>query len=272
MADTQLSTGLFKNVSQLKGSDSAVSTVKKAIADASPYVKAAELVIDALPAGKLKTVLSMSYIDAWKWLATKIFGRHWTEGDYVLGQVLNENVYHQPHIGQSSVTDSMVDAAHTIFNQLFGVRIATHDDLNALQSGAEAYKNRDVASDMSEEAIKRAVFLKQNYYYDGLGWWDLRYFEEYPLVDRIPDYNIGKWYSGPVVGGAMAYDGMIPIDADSALQQMIGAGFNPNPATTPASGSSDTSILAKIKANPGAAALIAGGLAFAAYEILNELE
>jgi len=49
----------------------------------------------------------------------------------------------------------------------------------------------------------------------------------YPLVDRIPDYEPGKWYTGEVIGGAYAVDGLIPVSATDILDQYVGASFDP---------------------------------------------
>jgi len=104
-----------------------------------------------------------------------------------------------------------------------------------LDHGVVAYKARAVSQGIGIDAIERAVYLKQHYYpiatYNRAKW-DLRYFEIYPLVDRIPDYNLNKWYSGPLIGGATAVDGLIPLSANSILKQYPGADFDPSTGNT----------------------------------------
>lgn len=227
--------GLFQSLLQITGSSAQVASATGIMASASPYVAAIYQAINLLPPGELKDWLQAGPIEFWKKIWTLVKGRKWTDGDYVLGERLNDQIYCNGDATRRQVSDEMVDLAHVIFNQLFGVRIATAEDLDALDAGVAAYKTRAVSQDMSTEAIERAVFLKKNYYPSStynVKCWDLRYFGIYPLVDRIPGYEIGKWYTGTVIGGAEAVDGIIPVSATDILDQYIGANFDPTTGTT----------------------------------------
>ena len=162
--------GLFQNVTQLSGSSQDVAKAQMVMGAVStmapeflPYVKAIYGIVNALPAGTLKDWLSSNGIEFWKRVWTLIVGRKYTKGDYTLAERLNDQIFCNQDIGQTQATDQMVDIAHQIFNQLFGVRIATDEDLNALDFGVSAYKDRMVSQGISQDAIERAVFLKQHF-------------------------------------------------------------------------------------------------------------
>jgi hypothetical protein len=275
--------GIFQNLLQIKGTSAEVAAVQSAMSKAVPIANAVYQVINLLPEGELKSWLSANPVEFWTKIFALIKGRKYTSGAYVLGERMNDQIYCNGNIGRQQVSDEMVTMAYTIFNQLFGVRIDTSEDLDALDYGVLAYKNRPVSQGLSNDAIERAVYLKQHYYpiatYNK-ACWDLRYFEVFPLVDRIPDHEIGKWYSGPLLGGATAVDGVIPVSASDIIRQFIGSDFDPNTGNitkpdgtviTPG-GSTGTygnpidKIISFVKTNPIPAIGIAAALGFAYYE------
>lgn len=264
--------GVYQNVLQINGTEAQVRQLQGLLSKLTPETAAFYQVFQLLPEGKLKDTLLEAPIMSWVRLFRAVFGRKYTSGDYILGQVLNENVYGQKHVGRDYITNDMVEIAHNLFNQLFGVRIATYDDLKALDEGSAAYKTREASHGISDAAIDRAVFLKQNFFYPGIIKWDLNKFEQYPLVAPIPAYEPGQWYTGEVIGGAKAVNGLIPVDAVSALRQILGDKFDPNAgtSTTTQRPGASSNILDMIKANPGEALLIAAGLGFVIYTLSNE--
>jgi hypothetical protein len=281
---TNPTAGIFQNLVQIKGTSAEVAKVKGAMAEAIPIANAIYAVIGLLPEGELKSWLTANPIQFWTKIFNLIKGRTYTSGAYVLGERMNDQIYCKGDIGRQQVTDEMVTMAYTIFNQLFGVRIDTSADLDALDYGKIAYRARPVSQGISDDAIERAVYLKQHYYpiatYNR-ACWDLRYFEAFPLVDRIPDHEIGKWYTGPLLGGANAVDGLIPVQASSILKQFAGSDFDPATGniTTPdgtvippggavdqLSGDPLDKIISFAKTNPIVAAGIIGALGFAFYE------
>lgn len=226
--------GIFQYLLSINGSPAQVRQAQSKLAMLTPTTAAVYATLNVLPEGELKNWLMANPVQFWKKIYALVFGRKYTTGDYVLGERLNDQVYCNPGIGRQQVSDEMVDLAHVIFNQLFGVRIATAEDLDALDGGVDAYKARAASQGISINAIERAVFLKQHYYpistYNSQCW-DLRYFEIFPLVGRIPAYELGKWYTGPVLGGANAVDGVIPVSATDVLDQYLDADFDPNTGT-----------------------------------------
>ncbi len=274
--------GIFQNIIKLSGSSTAVAGASAILGSGSPYVAAAYAVINLLPEGELKSWLTSNPQQLWNKIKVLFAGKKWTNGDYVLGERLNDQIYCNGNITRQQVSDQMVDLAHTVFNQLFGVRIATSNDLDALDNGVAAYRNQEASQGISTEAIERAVFLKQHYFPSSTyntKCWDLRYFEIYPLVDRIPAYEPGKWYTGAVIGGSNAVEGVIPVSADDILDQYIGANFDPATGTTTLpdgtvlrAGESNVTMLDKIisyaKENP----VIVVGIAAAAGYVYTEIE
>jgi hypothetical protein len=225
--------GLFQNITKLTGSSDAIGGVTSLLSGGTPEIAAAQAAIatvaEMLPPGEVKDWLSKTPTQMIKDLIGVIKGRKYTEGDYRLAERLNDQILGYPDISQPQATDAMVDVAHWVFNQLFGVRIATEDDLNALQTGFDAYKAREQSKGISDNAIRRAVFLKQNYYPNStynVAPWDLKWFSYYPLVDRIPGYEPGTWYTGKVIGGGNAVNGIIQLDADSVLRQVSNAQYS----------------------------------------------
>lgn len=276
--------GIFQSLVQITGSTSAVASASSIMSQASPYVAAIYQAINLLPPGELKDWLTSNPAQFWKRIWTLVKGRKWTDGDYVLGERLNDQIYCNGDATRRQVSDEMVDLAHVVFNQLFGVRIATAEDLDALDAGVAAYKTRAVSQDMSHEAIERAVFLKRNYYSSStynVKCWDLRYFGIYPLVDRIPGYEIGKWYTGAVIGGANAVDGLIPVSATDILDQYVGANFDPATGTTtlpdgtvlrPGDSGSGSIIDQIISYVETADPIVLVGIAIGAGYVYNEIE
>jgi hypothetical protein len=281
---TNPTAGIFQNLVQIKGTSAEIAKVQGAMAQAIPIANAVYAIIGLLPEGELKSWLTANPIQFWTKIFNLIKGRKYTSGAYVLGERMNDQIYCKGDIGRQQVTDDMVTMAYTIFNQLFGVRIDTSEDLDALDHGLIAYRARPVSQGISDDAIERAVYLKQHYYpiatYNR-ACWDLRYFEAFPLVDRIPDHEFGKWYTGPLLGGANAVDGLIPVQASSIIKQFAGSDFDPATGniTTPdgtiippggavdqLSGEPLDKIISFAKANPIVAAGIIGALGLAFYE------
>lgn len=276
--------GIFQYLLRIDGTDAEVRAAQAKLSQLTPETAAVYQALNILPEGQLKSWLMANPVQFWKKIIQLFTGRKWTTGDYLLGERLSDQIYGNADIGRQQVSDEMVDVAHTVFNQLFGVRITTNDDLDTLDQGVVAYKARAASEGISQDAIERAVFLKQHFYpiatYNRQPW-DLRYFEIYPLVDRIPDYQIGKWYTGTVLGGANAIDGLIPLNAQNVLKQFPGSDFDPNTGVvttptgqviTPGSGTDPGStdpiqkVLQLARDNPVIAALAVGLIGYTIYE------
>lgn len=280
--------GIFQYLLSINGSPTQVRQAQAKLAMLTPETAAVYATLNVLPEGGLKKWLMANPVQFWKMVYELFFGKKWTTGDYVLGERLNDQVYCNDNIDRGQVSNQMVDLAHVIFNQLFGVRIATDEDLNALDQGFAAYKARPASKGISDNAIERAVFLKQHYYPSStynVRCWDLRYFEMYPLVGRIPAYELDKWYTGTVLGGAYAVDGVIPVSATDILDQYLNADFDPvtgNVTTadgtviTPGSSTADAgggSYLDKMMSFVKTADPITLiGLAIAGYYVYTELD
>jgi len=172
-------------------------------------------------------------------------GRTYQSGQYILGERYNDQVLCNGNIGRSQVSDDMVPVARLIMTVLFGVRINDSGNLDSLDGGVDNYFHQTTFPDIPRNAVERAVYLKQTYYpistYNN-SCWDIQYFEKYPLVAPIPEMNAdatrveanyGKFYSGDLPGGAKAINGLIPVDAQTILQQYVTtAPFNPAATTT----------------------------------------
>lgn len=281
---TNQAAGIFQNLIQLKGTSAEIAKVQGAMAQAIPIANAVYAVIGMLPEGELKSWLTANPIQFWTKIFALIKGRTYTSGSYVLAERMNDQIYCKGNIDRRQATDEMVKMAWVLFNQLFGVRIDTSEDLDALDYGKVAYRARPVSQGISDDAIERAVYLKQHYYpiatYNR-ACWDLRYFEVFPLVDRIPDHEFGKWYTGPLLGGANAVDGVIPVSASSIIQQFIGSDFDPvtgnittpDGTVIPPGGSVDSlsenpldKIISFVKTNPIPALGIVAAVGWAYYE------
>ncbi len=264
--------GIFQYLIHIDGSDAEVRAAQAQLSKLTPETAAIYQSLNVLPEGELKSWLMANPVQFWKKIAELIFGRKYTRGDYTLAERMSDQIYCNPDIGQTQASNEMVDAAHTIFNQLFGVRISTAEDLDALDLGWNIYKMRPASQGISDEAIDRAVWLKTTYYpistYNRQCW-DLSHFEMNPLVDRIPAYELGQWYTGPLIGGAYAVDGVIPVTAQSILKQVVGAEFVPVTATTvPQTNLTPVQkIISYVKANPLPAAIIAAAVAYGLYEM-----
>lgn len=279
--------GIFQYLLQINGDPKQVRAAQAKLAQLTPETAAVYAALNVLPEGSLKDWLMANPVQFWTKIYQLVFGKKWTSGDYVLGERLNDQIYCNAGITRQQVSDQMVDLAHVIFNQLFGVRIATSDDLDALDNGVAAYKAREASQGISDNAIERAVYLKQHYYSSrtyNTQCWDLRYFEVFPLVGRIPDYEPGKWYTGEVLGGAYAIDGVIPVSATDILDQYLDADFDPatgnvttadgtviTPGSSSAAGSGSylDKIISFVKT---ASPVTLIGLAAAGYFVYTELD
>lgn len=178
-------------------------------------VDAAGNVFEALPPGGLKDWLN-SLLDPAKFFGKVIDlikGRTYTTGQYVLGERYVDQIIGADHdVTRGEIPDDIVPTATIFFTIVFGVRITTSEDLDALDYGVEAYYKRPEKDDIPLDAVKRAVFLKQNFFpistYNR-GVWDVGLFEQYPLVAPIPGVQYKTLYSGKVPGGAVARNGVI---------------------------------------------------------------
>ena len=156
--------GIFQYLTHIDGTDAEVRAAQAQLSKLTPETAALYQALNVLPEGELKSWLMANPVQFWKKVIALIKGRKYTKGDYTLAERLSDQVYGNPDIGQTQATDDMVDIAHRVLNQLFGVRLAVDDDLNALDYGVAAYKSRGVSQGISDDAIERAVFLKQHFY------------------------------------------------------------------------------------------------------------
>jgi len=172
--------------------------------------------INLLPPGALKTKLTEAFKGGLiKGIINLFKGRVYTTGQYKLGEGYIDQIQ-GGNVGYRDVTDETVPEAIMTFTILFGVRITTVEDLDALQAGAMAYSARPDKGDISTAAVQRAVYLKQTFFPDSsynTRVWDIETFGSYPLAAPIPDpMNVGQLYSGPLPGGGQATDGIILIN------------------------------------------------------------
>src|SRR5688572_30164079 len=156
--------GIFQYLLQINGSPAQVRAAQAKLSQLTPQTAAVFAALNVLPEGELKSWLMANPVQFWKKVYGLIFGRKYTSGDYILAERLNDQVYCNGDIDRRQASDQMVGVAHVIFNQLFGVRIATSEDLDSLDAGFAAYKARPVSQGISDNAIERAVFLKQRFY------------------------------------------------------------------------------------------------------------
>jgi hypothetical protein len=216
--------GIFGNLVKLEGTTNDVASAASAITGKITAVLAAvKEVAKLLPEGELKTFMTDPK-KLFERLKAVLFGRKYTSQQYALGERFVDQIQGGNITNRYDVEDSMVGIAQIMFTILFGVRITTQDDLDALQSGVNAYYARPDKKDIPPVAVKRAVFLKQNFYPDStynVQKWPLDYFEKYPLVAPIPGIDPNTKYTGTLPGGAYCVQGLIPVDANSLLSQNI---------------------------------------------------
>jgi hypothetical protein len=282
VASTNAYAGIFQYLVHLDGTEAEVRAAQAQLAKLTPETQAVYQTLNLLPEGGLKSWLMANPIQFWKKIAQLFTGRKYTTGQYKLGERFVDQIlggdtdYHK-------VTDDIVAQAQTTFTILFGVRITTGEDLDALTYGYDYYYWRGEKGDIPQEATERAVFLAQNYYpvstYNH-GQWDPRYFEIYPLVAPIPGLDQGTLYNGELPGGAICVNGIIPVSANFIIKQYPGSDFDPTTGntTTPdgtvihpgdlqnANQTWFEKILAYAKANPIAAAVVVAAAGYAAYE------
>lgn len=227
--------GLFSGIVQ--GTSTAASA-------SVPYLAAVQQGINMLPEGKVKTAVEAAAAGGiFKLLVTLFQHRPFTRGQYRLGERLVDQVLPGPVDARgasrgSDVTDQEVRDAILLFTILFGVRIITQEDLDALQQGADAYYARPGQDwkgmhDIPREAVDRAVMLKQKYFPDSTyntQKWNMDVFARYPLVAPIPDpYTYAKLYTGPLPGGGTAENGVIVVDNETPLSNISPSGKEPTP-------------------------------------------
>lgn len=112
------------------------------------------------------------------------------------------------HYGNFAI---VVPLAQHLFTILFGVRITTDEDLDALDYGAGAYYARPDKQDIPKAAVDRAVFLKQNFFpissYNQYQW-EMRKFNDFPYAAPVPGLEPGTLYNGPIPGGGELRNGL----------------------------------------------------------------
>lgn len=286
-------TSMFENLVVPQGSPPDVAKATQALRDAKAgmaegmaVAKAVYQIINLLPEGDLKTWLLKDPVDFWKSVIAIFKGRRYQTGQYILGERLIDQIQ-GGNVGRRDVPDDVVPVARMLFTILFGVRINNAEDLDSLDNGVDAYYSRPNKEDIPREAVERAVYLKQNFYPSrtyNVQTWDISFFEQFPLVAPIPEMNahatqeelnVGKLYTGTVPGGAYAVDGIIPVDAQTIIQQLpAGTEFDPTPEPTQQPGTSaPQSFIDKIisfaKTNPIPAAAIAVALGIVVYEAVE---
>lgn len=278
--------GIFQFLVQPQGTRTQVNQAQLALQQASPYIAAVYQALNMLPEGDLKKWLTANPIQFFKMVIQLFKGRKFTIGQYKLGERYLDQIVGKATRAWSDVGDDIVPIAQMMFTVLFGVRITTGEDLDALNFGVNKYYERGEKNDIPVDAVERAVFLAQRYYpidsYNRYQW-DLKYFEMYPLVAPIPGIDEGTLYTGELPGGARAINGIIPVSAASVLQQIPGGDFDPNTGniTTPtgevitpgstadasAGGSVLDNLISYVKANPLVGAIFLAGVGYAVYEI-----
>jgi hypothetical protein len=222
--------GIFQYITKMDGSPEEVRAAQAKLAQLTPETQAIYQTLNMLPEGELKKWLMANPVQFWKNVIQLIKGRTFTKQQYTLGERLIDQIQGGSVTNTGQVSDDVVKLAQVLFTVLFGVRITTQDDLDALQKGIDAYRARPDKTDIPLQAINRAVFLKQNFYPD---WtynqqvWDLKYFEKYPLVAPIPGVEFKTLYNGELPGGAYAVNGLIPVNAKTLLSQYAGATIDP---------------------------------------------
>lgn len=226
--------GLFDDIVKIQGQIDSVEGHLAAAAN-DPTVLAVKAGIKLLPDGGVKDWLSKNPVDFWKSIVQIFTGRKYTSNEYRIGeryfdQVIDNN---NPDTVTSwqKVPDDAVPVAQQLMAMLFGVRINTQEDLDALEIGPNEYYKRDQRNDIPRAAVERASYLKKNFYPDRMyntQKWDLRWFEKYPLVAPIPSREYGQLYTGPLPGGGAATNGV--IEGDAVLNQVMSS----NPNWTPA--------------------------------------
>lgn len=273
--------GIFEYITHINGSEQEVKAAQAKLAQLTPTTQAVWAALNLLPEGDLKSWLTANPVQFWKKIVQLFTGRKYTTGDYILGERFNDQVMCKGDLSRRQVPDEMVPLAWNFFTIAFGVRIKTEEDLFALEQGKQAYRSRSwISADIPDNAIERAVYLKQNFYQHSkmnIECWDLRYFEMYPLVAPIPGIEMNTLYNGELPGGAIAVNGIIPLDAQTVLKQFppedFDEDFEPVPvdSSTSAGGSNVFEKLRSfVKANPGVSLLGAAAIVYGIYEINND--
>jgi len=280
--------GIFQYVLSMDGTPSEVRAAQAKLAQSTPETAAVFQALNVLPEGGLKSWLMANPVQFWTKVVQLFTGRKYTSGQYVLGERFIDQVV-GGNVGRSQVSDADVAQAQTMFTILFGVRITTGEDLDALDFGVQNYYNRGEKDDIRPDAVERAVWLKQHYYpiatYNNYKW-DLTFFEMFPLVAPIPGLDPGTLYNGELPGGAIAVNGLIPVTANYILKQYVGSDFDAEtgttttptgdviqPGTKPGVNANESLIqklMSYVKANPLPAAAAAAVLVYAISELETE--
>ena len=217
--------GLFDNLINIG------KEVQDGITAAEPTTAAVKQALNILPDGELKNWLMANPVAFFNRIFRLIKGARFQAGQYRLGERLLDNVLNKPTASYRDVSDDYVKLAQYLFTVLLGVRINNDEDMWALDNGVEAYYARPNKQDIPLAAVQRAVNLKQTYYpastYNKTVW-DLRHFENSPLVAPIPavgihdtleEQNVGKLFNGELPGGAVVKNGV--IDGNDALKKLL---------------------------------------------------
>lgn len=285
--------GIFQYLIHINGSPDEVKRAQAALASTNPVTFGVYQALNLLPEGELKSWLTANPVQFWTKVIQLFKGRTYQTGQYILGERYNDQILCAGDIGRRQVSDEMVPVARMIFTMLFGVRINNDEDLGALDNGVAAYYQRPNKGDIPQSAVERAVYLKQNFYPASTynrQCWDLRYFELYPLVARIPEMNadptreeanVGRFYTGELPGGAYAVDGLVPIEAQTIIRQLPPPEpgeepnqFDPTPVPIDEPGAAAGNFFERavtwVTDNPVESIVIGGALAFLIYEFVND--
>lgn len=191
--------------------------------DAGKVAAIQQAMLSILPDGHFKNELvnfwkNPNPVTGIKGILNLFKGRKYRSGQYRLGERLLDNIIGEGNaIGSyKEVPDEVYEAANLFFTSIMGVRIATDEDIYALFDGPQAYMSRPGNQDANPDAVRRAVYLIKNFYDPfatfNIRRWDLRHVQDNPLVAPIPDPRegyVGSYYTGPLVGGGQARNGII---------------------------------------------------------------
>lgn len=262
--------GLFDDIVKIQGQ---VGKVEDSLAAAAndPIVMAVKTGIKLLPEGGVKDWFSKNPVDFWKSIIQIFTGRKYTSNEYRVAERYFDQVVDNgnPDIVTSwrKVPDESVPIAQQLFAMLFGVRINTQEDFDALNVGPNEYYLRAERDDIPRKAVERAVYLKKNFYPDRLfntEKWNLKWFEKYPLVAPIPSIHYKQLYTGELPGGGYASNGI--IEGDGVLEQVLNA--NPNWDPSIINEDEDGGLLPGVGGNQGL--LIAGAVVVGLLLLSNQ--
>lgn len=111
----------------------------------------------------------------------------WRVGEKYLYHIKGQDI-HSYH----SATANDVQEGRAFFTKAFGVRVTNIQDLNALDTGVDAYYKRPQKDDIPRAAVERAVKLKQTYFPESKWKWDVNDFLKIPYAAPIPSPVYGN--------------------------------------------------------------------------------